>query len=423
MNTSEDQAPKTPQPPHATGPSAPALDGIRVLDLTQFEAGTSCTQMLAWLGAEVIKVEEPLKGEQGRGATADASNADSFYFMILNANKRSVTANLKSAEGKEIVDKLIRECDVFVENFAPGVIERLGLGYERVRALNPRIVYAQIKGYSPTGPYANYLSFDMTAQAMGGSLSVTGEEGGKPVKAGCTIGDSGAGMHCAMGILAALYQREHTGRGQRVEVAMQETVINFSRISFARQLIDGAAAPRVGNQSVLGATSPSEAYPCKGGGPNDYCFIYTSRAGSVHWDRLVRLMGLDDMVGDPRFASPESRYMHREIIDAAIRQWTRQHDKHTVMRMLGDAGVPAGAVLDTLELSQDPHLRERGVFVTVDHPVRGTFTMPGWPVHMTDSRVEVTAAPLLGADTRDIYTRVLGVSDATVDEMRARGAI
>jgi formyl-CoA transferase len=397
-----------------------ALNGVRVVDLTQFEAGTSCTQTLAWLGAEVIKVEEPTKGEQGRSASTDRPGVDSYYFMLLNANKRSVTANLKSEQGRSLVRSLIEKADVFVENFAPGAIERLGFGYDVVSGINPRIIYAQIKGFAPDGPYGNYLAFDMIAQATGGAMSITGEADGRPLKPGLTIGDTGTGLHCAIGILAALYQRQFTGHGQRIEVAMQEAVINYGRISYASQALWGKAAPRAGNQSILGTNSPSESYPCKGGGPNDYCYIYTSRATSQHWDRLLKIIGRDDLVGDVRFATAEARYKHRDQVDAMIGEWTARFDKRTVMTTLGDAGVPAGAVFDTQELSSDPHLRRRGTFVTVKHPVRGDFTMPGWPVQMSDSKVPITAAPLLGAHNIDIYGGLLGL---TADELTAlRGA-
>src|SRR5439155_17556599 len=250
-----------------------ALNGIRVLDLTQFEAGTSCTETLAWLGAEVIKVEEPTRGDQGRGASSELPGADSFYFLLLNANKRSVTCNLKHPRGRDLLCRLIEHADVFIENFGPGVIERLGFGYDQVKQVNPRIIYARIKGFAPGGPYEHFLAFDMIAQAVGGALSTTGEPDGRPLKPGPTIGDTGTGLHTAIGILAALYQRQFTGRGQRIEVAMQEAVINFCRIAYASQLQWNRPAPRIGNRSVLGTNAPSEAYPCKGGGPNDYCYV------------------------------------------------------------------------------------------------------------------------------------------------------
>ena len=417
--------PQTQQGPAHDRPAADnavrmrgALSGVRVIDLTQFESGPACTESLAWLGAEVIKIEPPA-GEQSRGASTDRRGIDSPYFMLMNANKRGVTLNLKHDQGKAMLRELIKKGDVFIENFGPGTIERMGFGYDAVSAINPRIVYAQIKGFAPDGPYAGYLSFDMIAQATGGAMSINGEADGVPLRSGATIGDSGSGVHCALGILAALYQRQSTGRGQRIEVIMQEVVTNLCRISYAAQALTGKPALRNGNQSLLGSTSPSEAYPCKGGGPNDYCFIYSSRATNRHWERLLDFMGRTDLMGDERFSTPEKRYQHRAEVDELISAWTREHDKREVMKMLGDAGVAAGAIFDTRELSEDPHLRKRGTFVTVNHPVRGNFTMPAFPVKMSDSHVPVSCSPLLGEHTEAVYGELLGLSRDQIAALRA----
>jgi formyl-CoA transferase len=399
---------------HAQG----ALTGVTVIDLTQFEAGTSCTETLAWLGAEVIKVEEPTRGDQGRHASTERPGVDSYYFMLLNANKLSVTCNLKSEKGRELLRRMIERGDVFVENFGPGVIERLGFGYEAVREINPRIIYAQIKGFAPDSPYGKFPSFDMIGQSVGGALATTGEKGGRPIKPGPTIADTGTGLHTAIGILAALYQRQFTGRGQRVEVAMQETVINFGRIAYGAHALWGRVPPRNGNQSVLGTSAPSEVYPCKGDGPNDYCYIYTTRAGNHQWERLCRVIGHEALIDDPRFKQPQDRFKHREELDAIIAAWTSTRDKRDVMERLGSAGVPAGAVFDTDELLNDPFLRKRGMFVTIDHPVRGEFTMPGWPVKMSDSDVPVTAAPLLGQHNEQVYGGWFGYTSAEVRGLR-----
>jgi formyl-CoA transferase len=404
--------------------SLPALNGIRVVDLTQFEAGTSCTQTLAWLGADIIKVEEPTAGEQGRRASADRADADSFYFIYLNSNKRSITINLKHEKGKEVLRSLIRKADVFVENFSPGAIERLGFGYDEVSRLNPKIIYAQIKGFPPDGPHGNFPSFDMIAQAMGGAIGTTGEPDRMPVKPGPTIGDTGTGLHCAIGILAALYQRVQTGKGQRIEVSMQEAVINFSRIAFARWAMTGESTPRTANQSILKASAPSGLYACKGGGPNDYCFIYTSRSPNNHqWKRLLAVLGREDLIGDPRFETPELRYVHQAEVDALISAWTKDKDKVEVMNILGEAGVPAGAVMDTKELADDPFLERREAFVTVRHPVRGDIKMPGWPVKMSDSYVRTVASPVLGAHSEGILSEVLGMSAEEIEQLREEKAI
>lgn len=402
---------------------APALADIRVVDLTQFEAGTSCTETLAWLGADVIKVEEPTTGEQGRQASTDQPGVDSYYFMLLNANKRSVTCNLKHERGKALLRALIEHADVFVENFGPGVIERLGFGYDEVARINPRIIYAQIKGFAPEGPFGQFLAFDMIAQSVGGALSTTGEPGGRPLKPGVNIGDTGAGLHAAIGILAALHQRDVCGRGQRIEVAMQESVINFGRITYASQALTNQPAERLGNKSQLGSNAPSEVYRCKGDGPNDYCFIYTTRAGNRHWQRLLAVIGREDLLDDPRFATNAARVRHERELDAIIVEWTSTRDKREVMEALGHAGVPAGAVFDTEELLHDPFLRQRGMFATIEHPVRGEFTMPGWPVKMSESHVPLKSAPLLGQDTEAVYNEVLGCTPEQLAELRAEHII
>jgi formyl-CoA transferase len=403
--------------------SRPALAGVRVVDLTQFEAGTSCTEALAWLGADVIKVEEPRHGDQGRSASTELPGADSFYFLLLNANKRSVTCNLKHPRGRELLCRLIEKADVFVENFGPGVIERLGFGYDDVRRVNPRIIYAQIKGFASGSPYANFLAFDMIAQATGGAMSTTGEANGRPLKPGPTIGDTGTGLHMAIGILAALYQRESTGRGQRIEVAMQEAVINFSRIAYATQLMWNKPAPRVGNRGVLGTNAPSEAYACKGGGPNDYCYVYTTRAGNHHWERLLRVIGREDLLDDPRFKTNRERAANKDAVDDVLQPWISERDKREVMETLGKAGIPAGAVFDTDELLNDPYLRERGAFGTIDHPIRGQVTIPGWPVKMSDSSVPLVAAPILGQDNAQVYAELIGCTPEQLEALRAEEVI
>ena len=400
-----------------------ALEGIRVIDLTQFEAGTSCTETLAWLGADVIKVERPREGEQGRHASAEVPGLDSWYFVLLNANKRSVTLNLHHPEGRRLLERLAEQCDVMVENFAPGTIERLGFGYERVQELNPRLVYVQIKGFAPDGPFGSYLAFDPIAQAAGGAVGLTGEPGGPPMKPGPTIGDTGTGLHAAIGVLAALYQRQSTGRGQRIEVAMQEAVINYCRISYSRQLLTGRAAERSGNQSQIGLNSPSGVYPCLPGGANDYVFVYTTRAGNRHWERLLDVIGRPEARSDPRFADPVVRASHTAEVDSMISEWTRRHTKLDAMRILGDAGVPCSAVFDTAELSRDPHLLRREAIVELEHPQRGRFRMPGWPVRMEDSHVSVEPAPLLGQHTAEVLGELLNLGAADVERLARDGVI
>jgi formyl-CoA transferase len=401
--------------------SGGALSGVRVVDLTQFEAGTSCTLALAWLGADVIKVERPGKGEQGRHASRDRPDLDSFYFLLLNASKRSMTLDITRPKGKELLRQLLKDADVMVENFAPGTIERLGFGYDEVRALNPAIVYASVKGFHPESRFGSMLAFDPVAQATGGALSVTGEPDGIPLKPGPTIGDTGAGLQLALGIVAALYQRRDSGRGQRVDIAMQDGVINYCRIVYARSLVTGEAYRRVGNGGPLSSSAPSGVFPCHPGGANDYCFIYTSRAadaGNRQWQALLEVMGREDLCADPRFASPQSRIENEAALNEVIAAWTRSRSKQDVMDVVGAAGVPAGAVYDTHELMYQPELRGPQMFVKVDHPDRGEFLMPGWPVRMTDSEVVVSAAPILGQHTDEVLAELLGLGAEEIAALR-----
>lgn len=406
--------------------SGGALDGVRVVDLTQFEAGTSCTLALAWLGADVIKVERPGKGEQGRHASRDRPDLDSFYFLLLNASKRSVTLDITRPEGKELLRRLLKDADVMVENFAPGTIERLGFGYDQVRELNPGLVYASVKGFHPQSRFGSMLAFDPVAQATGGALSVTGEPDGIPLKPGPTIGDTGAGLQLALGIVAALYQRRDSGRGQRVDIAMQDGVINYCRIVYARSLVTGQAYRRVGNGGPLSSSAPSGVFPCHPGGPNDYCFIYTSRAveaGNRQWRALLEVMGREELSDDPRFATPQARIENEAALNEVISAWTRSRTKQEVMDVVGAAGVPAGAVYDTHELMHQPELRGPQMFVKVNHPDRGEFLMPGWPVRMTDSEPLVTAAPTLGQHTDEVLSELLGLGAEEIAALRAEDLV
>lgn len=403
--------------------SKPALAGIKVVDLTQFEAGTSITETLAWLGADVVKVENPKGGEQGRGASTDRVGVDSYYFMLLNANKRSVTLNLKSEQGKAMLREMIKQADIFAENFGPGVIEKLGFSYEEVAKLNPRIIYATVKGFGKGSPFENNLAFDMIAQACGGVMSITGEPDGKPIKPGVTLGDTGTGLHACIGVLAALYQRTLTGRGQKVEVAMQDAMVNYCRIAYASQLLHQKPCPRMGNQVVLGTNAPSDVFQCQPFGHNDYVYIYTSRANNAQWERLLKVIGKDELKDDPRYQTPQLRVKMVETINTHIEAWTKQHTKHEAMRILGEQGVPCGAVLDTSELMNDPTMREREVFVEIDHPVRGKVVIPGWPVKMTDSYVPVQTSPLLGADNETIYKDWLGLAASDVATLKKDGIV
>jgi formyl-CoA transferase len=396
-----------------------ALAGVKVLDLTQYEAGPSCTEMLAWLGADVIKVEEPTRGEQGRWRITEQPGVDSYYFLLLNANKRSITLNLKSEQGKIIFLDLVKHVDIVSENYTLGTMESFGLGYERLREVNPRLIYMTVKGFGTSGPYSQYKSFDMIAQAAGGAMALTGFPGSPPLKPGPTIGDTGTGMHAAVGVIAALYQRERTGKGQKVEVAMQEAVLNFVRVPMMGTYLTGKATPRVGNR--LGAGPLGDIFKCAPCGPNDYVYIYCSNMDM--WDSLFKAMGRPEVAADPKFTDRKSRREHFEELVAIVESWTSQRTKQEVMRILGEADVPCGAVLDSVELLNDPHLREREMIVTIDHPVRGKVTMPGCPVKLEDSPVEVKSAPLLGQHNAEVYSSLLGLGDAELQRLKQQGTI
>lgn len=393
-----------------------ALDGIRILDLTQFEAGPSCTQILAWLGADVIKIEAP-HGEPGRGVqrgprtqsgqpTLEA-DFDSMYFIVNNANKRSVTLDLRTDKDRDILRALCRKGDVLVESFAPGAIERLGFGYDEVRELNPRLVFASLKGFDPEGPYGQYLSFNSVAQPVGGIMSINGTVDGPPMMCGLSVGDTGAGLHLAIGILAALLQRSSTGRGQKVSVAMQEAMISMARVPHGQTQLTGKPAGRKGNGYAVN-NAPADIYPCPPFGPNDFVSIYTSRAtNSQQWHRLLDVLERPDLANDERFATSDARSLHAAEIDELINAWSVKHTKEEAMQILQDAGVPAGAVFDTVELQQDPHLNRNGTFASVTHAQRGEVKMPGCVIRLSDSSVPVVAAPLLGEHTREVIKEVL----------------
>ena len=399
------------------------LEGVRVLDLTQFEAGPSCTETLAWLGAEVVKVENPKAGEPGRTlGSGPAPAADSYYFMIYNANKKSVTVDLKSERGLALVKEMAGKADVFVENFAPGAIERLGLGWEALHALHPRLIYGQVKGFGDGSPYENNLAFDMIAQACGGTMAITGERDGRPCKPGPTLGDTGTGMLLAIGILGALYQRHTTGTGRRVQVAMQDAQMQYSRSAFIQHARTGEPAMRNGAKSLAGGMAPAGIYPCKPGGPNDYVYLFTSPANPQHWQRLLEAIGHAELLDDPRFATREARARHEAEIEAMLTEWTMRHDKHEAMRLVGAAGVPAGAVFDTGDLLAEPSFAERGIIQTMQHP-SGALQMPAFPVRFDGAPAPVKPSPLLGEHTTEVFGDWLGMSAGDVERLHSDGVV
>jgi len=407
-----------------------ALDGVRILDMTHVQSGPSCTQILAWLGADVIKVELPGRGDITRTQLRDLPDVDSLYFTMLNCNKRGITINTKTDKGKEVFTALIKHCDILVENFAPGALERQGFSWETVQSINPRIIYASIKGFGP-GPYFDLKAYETVAQAMGGAMSTTGFEDGPPTSTGAQIGDSGTGIHLVAAILAALYQRTNTDRGQRVEVAMQDAVLNLCRVKLRDQqrLAHGPlneypnsefgdAVPRSGNAS--GGGQPGWALRCKPGGPNDYMYCIIQPQG---WKPWMEIIGRPELIDDAAYATPRARLDKLSAIFAMLEEWTLQHTKAEVMAMLNEHEIPCGPILDMKELIEDQALIERGIVVDVPHPERGDFKNVGCPLRLSDSPVEIKSSPLLSEHTEEILAEVMGLDKAAVDKLREEGAV
>ncbi len=317
--------------------------------------------------------------------------------------------------------KMVEQADVVVENYSPGVMERLNLGYEVLKEVNPMIIYATIKGFGTYGPYSGYKSFDMVAQAMGGAMSVTGAPDGPPMKPGPTIGDTGTGIHTAAGIMAAYIDRMTHGRGQKVEVSMQDAVVNYCRVKIRESYVTKAPATRLGNRTP--GISPGNVFPCKPGGPNDYVYVFVMPTTQSMWDNLLKAMGREELLEDERFADIAELHQYNDEIEAMVSEWTQKHTKYEVMDILGNVGVPCGACLDTLEVLNDPHLRQRGMVVDVDHPKAGTFAMPACPIQLSESPVDVMPSPLLGQDNEAVYNRLLGLDETALDQLKNTGDI
>lgn len=393
----------------------PALDGVKVLDLTQYEAGTTCAQYLAWFGADVVKIERPGVGDPGRYVAG--GQRDSYYFLSFNNNKQSVAIALDTPEGRDLFLRLVPRFDVVVENFTLGTMEKLGIGYDVLSAINPAIIYATIKGFGTSGPRSEYKCFDMIAQAAGGAFSVTGPPDGPPMRPGATFGDTGSGVHAALGILGAYIQRLRTGRGQVVEIAMQEIIANFMREPMSQREWRGSPIARRGNRTVV----PTDLYPCAPGGPNDYLYIMivTSRM----WDSLVAALDMPELGIDPRFATVRDRHQHGDALWEIIAGWTRQRTKWEAMDHLAAAGVPCSAVFDTDDIFNDPHLNARNMIRTIQHPVVGEFQLLAPPIHLSEPQAELTRAPLLGEHTGAILARELGLGDAELRALADRGVL
>ncbi len=393
------------------------LEDVRILDLTQVQAGPSCTQLLGMLGAEVIKVEEPREGDRTRHELAHREDSDSFYFLLFNACKKGITLDLASDTGRDLFLRMVEVSDVVVENLGPGVVERLELDYEHVRVANERIVFASIKGFGSYGPLAGLRSFENIAQAAGGAMSVQGEPNGPPTVTAAGIGDSGAGLHCAIGILAALRRRDRTGEGGRVEVSMQDAVVNLLRSRMVETLGTGAPAGRVGNR-VWG--NPSVVYRCSPGGPSDYVSI---SFGGEAWDSLLAIMGRADLIGDSRYDTQAARSRRPEEVESIVVAWTQRHTKEHVMGVMADAGIPCSAVLDTRELLDDPHLIERRMVMEVDDVHRGNYKTIGCPIKTSLGESAISPPPLLGEHTHEVLSSLLKLDSKAIADLEEANVI
>ena len=391
-----------------------ALEDVRVLDLTQYEAGTSSTQVLGWLGADVVKIEPPGRGEPGRSLQG-STERDSLYFITLNNNKKSLTLDLKSEAGRSLFLRLLPRFDIVVENFTLGAMERLGLGYETLRELHPRLIYCTIKGFGTTGPWAHAKSFDMVAQATGGAMALTGTDETLPLKPGPTIGDTGTGVQAAIGMLAALWQRQREGVGQKVELSMQEALTNYTRVPMTRRDIYGDPVPPFGDAQ----TAPTGLFPCKPGGRTDWVWVVV--AGKHMWQALIEQIDRPDLL-DADFGAGITRQGSPEIREA-IAAWTAQRTKFEVMETLSKVGVPSGPVLDSSEVYSNEHLAERGMHIEIDHPQRGKVTLLGCPIRLSESPANNERAPLLGEHTHEVLCQELGLGEAELKELAAAGAI
>jgi formyl-CoA transferase len=418
------------------GQAGRALDGVRILDFTHVQSGPTCTQLLAFMGADVIKVERPGVGDITRGQLRDVKGADSLYFTMLNGSKRSITIDSKHPKGKEILDRLVKECDVLVENFAPGALDRMGLTFEHIHKLNPRMIVASVKGFGP-GPYEDCKVYENVAQCAGGSASTTGFRDGPPLVTGAQIGDSGTGLHLALGIVAALYQRNRTGRGQKVLCAMQDGVLNLARVKLRDQqrlahgplteysqygegLAFGDTVPRAGNDS--GGGQPGWILKCKGyeSDPNAYIYFITQ---APVWGVICDVIGQPEWKTDPDYATPSARLPRLKHIFDTVEQWTMTKTKFEAMDILNKLDIPCGPILSMKELAHEPSLRATGTVVEVDHPTRGTYLTVGNPIKLSDSVPDVRRSPLLGEHTHEVLRDVLRYSEREIDEIKSSGAV
>ena len=415
---------------------AKALEGVKILDFTHVQSGPTCTQLLAWFGADVIKVERPGAGDATRQQLQDVPDVDSLYFTMLNHNKRSITLDSKNPKGKEVLWRLIKECDVLVENFAPGALARMGLTWEKIHEANPRMILASVKGFGP-GRYEECKVYENVAQCAGGSASTTGFRDGIPMVTGAQIGDSGTGLHLALGIVTALFHRTHSGLGQKVDCAMQDAVLNLCRVKlrdqqrlghgplreysqFGEGIAFGDATPRAGNDS--GGGQPGRILKCKGHEHDPNAYIYFITQAAV-WEPICDIIGEPSWKTDPGYATPKARLPHLNEIFTRIEAWTMTKTKFEAMDILNEFDIPCGPILSMKEIAEDEALRATGTIVEVEHPTRGTYLTVGNPIKLSASPADVVRSPLLGEHTDEILRNVLGYTEEEVLEIAGSGAI
>ena len=412
-----------------------ALEGVRILDFTHVQSGPTCTQLLAWFGADVIKVERAGEGDATRGQLRDIAGVDSLYFTMLNHNKRSMTLDAKRPAGKEVLETLIKQCDVLVENFAPGALDRMGFSWERIQQLNPRMIVASVKGFGP-GPYEHCKVYENVAQCTGGAAATTGFDDGPPLVSGAQIGDSGSGLHLALGIVTALYQRNTTGRGQKVLTSMQDAVLNLCRVKLRdQQRLErngvmeeypqfaggqfGESVPRAGNAS--GGGQPGWILKCKGWENDPNAYIYFIAQAQV-WPSVCKLIGREEWITDPEYATPKARLPRLMSIFATVEEWSTTLTKFEAMDILNKYDIPCGPILSMKEIAEEPSLRATGTIVEVDHPERGPYLSVGNPIKLSDSPTEVRRSPLLGEHTDEVLAD-LGYSREQIALLREERVI
>jgi crotonobetainyl-CoA:carnitine CoA-transferase CaiB-like acyl-CoA transferase len=394
------------------------LEGYRIIDLGQIYNGPYCSLLLALLGADVIKVE-PLQGEIVRHRDPDSLMP--YPYLMLNSSKKSVTLNLKHPQGKAILRQLVEKGDVVLENYAVGVMDRLGFGYDELKRINPRIVYATSSGYGRGGPYSHYSAMDITVQAVSGVMAITGYPDAPPVKAGPAISDFNSGIHLYAALVTALLRRERTGKGCMVEVSMHDAMYPSLTSNLGSYYQKGHVVPRTANRHGGLAVAPYNVYPTNDGWMAIFC------ATDAHWPLLCRLMGQEELLADDRFANTVGRAQYMEEIDALVSAWSQQFTRNDLTAILNEAGVPCGPVLTLDEVADDPHLKQRQMIIDLDHPVKGPIKVIGCPLkfYSEDGALEfdVLPAPAIGQHNDEVYTSLLNYRAADLDRFRAAGVI